>query len=189
MGQKIHLRLRRPQDVLAPLLRWLGSHESMSANLRLQTKFLLSLVGVIATLTFFTLLIAGRAAEELVQKAVEQDTRNSLLTFQNVRAERQLELNREAEILATLPTVKALMANEDSANVQGASEEVWRPGNADLFAMSDWTGKIVALHTTMSGFPKSAAEEMFTQSRGVSESGGGGSATATCTKWRCGQLI
>jgi signal transduction histidine kinase/CheY-like chemotaxis protein len=139
--------------------------------MRLRTKFLLSLVLVIAALTFSTLLIVGRAAEEQVQKAVEQDTRNSVLTFQNIRAERQLELNRQAEIFSTLPAVKALMAGE-VAKAQTASDEVWRSTNLDLFALSDWTGKIVALHTAFSGFSRSSAEEMFSQSRGVGESGG-----------------
>jgi signal transduction histidine kinase/CheY-like chemotaxis protein len=165
------LRLPRAREALSPYLRWLSQRANIPANLRLRTKFLLSLVLVIAALTFSTLLILSRAADEQIQKAVEQDTRNSVLTFENIRVERQLELNRKAELFSTLPSVKALMADEDSANIDSASEEVWRSDNLDLFGLADWTAKIVALHTTFSGFPTSAAQEMFSQSRGGGESG------------------
>src|ERR1700731_4012196 len=103
MAQIVNLSIMRPQDALLQLLRWLVDRGRKTANLRLHTKFLISLVVVIAALTFSTLLIVGHAAEEQVQTAIEQDTRNSVLTFQNVRAGRQVELVRQAEVLATLP--------------------------------------------------------------------------------------
>ncbi|MGC1200032.1 MAG: ATP-binding protein [Candidatus Acidiferrales bacterium] len=151
---------------------WLGNRTAEPAGLRLHTKFLLSLVLVIAALTSSTLLIVGHTAKEQIQKAVEKDTRNSVLTFQNMRAERQLELNRQAEMFASLPTVKSLVSDEDSADVQTDSEEVWPLGDADLFALFDWTGKAVALHATLPGFSRDAAEQMFSHSQGIGNSGG-----------------
>ena len=165
------LHQRRIAAATGPEPRSFARLPALAPSLRLRTKFLLSLVLIIAALTFFTLLIVGRAAEEQVQKAVEQDTRNSVLTFQNIRAERQLDLNRQAEIYSTLPAVKALMV-DDPSNVQSATEEIWHSPNTDLFALAAWTGKIVALHTTFSGFTSASAEEMFSQSRGVAGSGG-----------------
>jgi signal transduction histidine kinase/CheY-like chemotaxis protein len=159
------------QERLAPLVEWLRRHADTSGRLRLRTKFLLSLVLVIAALTFSTLLIVGRAAEGQVQKAIEQDTRNSVLTFENIRAERQLELARSAELMSTLPAVKALMADPQAAGLDQAFEGIWHSKNFDLLALADWTGKIVALHTSSGGFPVSAAQEMFGQSRGAGEQG------------------
>ncbi len=158
-------------EILAPLVEWLRSHAAESGRLRLRTKFLLSLVLVIAALTFSTLLIVGHSAEWQVQKAIEQDTRNSVLTFENIRADRQLELARSAELMSTLPAVKALMADSDHAGLDEAFEGIWHSKNFDLLALADWTGKIVALHTSSSGFPVSAAQEMFEQSRGAGEQG------------------
>jgi len=164
--------VRRIEIAFEPQLRWLANRERVSKNLRLRTKFLLSLVLVIAGLTFATLLIVGHAAEDQVQKAIQQDTRNSVGTFQNVRAQRQLELNRDAELLATLPSVKSMMADEEPANIQNASEEIWRSGDTELFVLADWSGKIVALHTSVPGFPPSAAQELLSQSP-VTGAGGG----------------
>ncbi|MFZ0522317.1 MAG: ATP-binding protein [Candidatus Acidiferrales bacterium] len=154
---------------LQTLLRYLREHSRplrWSANLRLRTKFLLSVIAIIAGLTFATLLIVGHAAEEQVQKSVEQDTRNSVLTFQNLRAQRQIELNRSAEIFATLPAVKQLMADENPDKIQDASEEIWRSGDAELFALADWRGQILALHTVTPGFPRSAAQQMMSNATG-----------------------
>jgi signal transduction histidine kinase/CheY-like chemotaxis protein len=164
------------------------SHASQLV-LRLRTKFLLSLILVIAGLTFATLLIVGRSAEVQVQGEIEKDTRNSILTFQNLRAERQIELNRQAELLATLPSVKALMSQGTSGTTQeGAvatsqdadpdaaddepAEQIWRSGGYDLFALADWKGKIVVLHTAVPGFSNDAAEKMLSRPGGSSETGG-----------------
>ena len=110
-------KLAHPLGAHARPLQWSG-------NLRLRTKFLLSVSTIIAGLTFATLLIVGRATEEQVLKSVEQDTRNSQLTFQNLRAERQMELNRSADVFATLPAIKELMADENPTKMQDASEEI-----------------------------------------------------------------
>ena len=160
---------------LQNLQRYLREHTTplrWSAKLRLRTKFLLSVVAIIAGLTLATLLIVGHAAEEQVQKSVEQDTRNSVLTFQNLRAERQIELNRSADLFATLPAIKQLMADGDPADIQNASEEIWRSGDAELFALADWRGQILALHTVTPGFPLSAAQRMMSTSTAPGNSGG-----------------
>jgi signal transduction histidine kinase/CheY-like chemotaxis protein len=157
------------------LLRYLREHTRplrWSAKLRLRTKFLLSVIAIIAGLTSATLLIVGHAAEEQVQKSVEQDTRNSVLTFQNLRAERQIELNRSAELFATLPAVKQLMADANPSDIQDASEEIWRSGDAELFVLADWKGQILALHTVTPGFPRSAAQQMMSNATVPGDSGG-----------------
>ena len=157
------------------LLRYLREHSRplrWSAKLRLRTKFLLSVIAIIAGLTSATLLIVGHAAEEQVQKSVEQDTRNSVLTFQNLRAERQIELNRSAEIFATLPAVKQLMADGNPSQIQDASEEIWRSGDAELFALADWKGQILALHTVTPGFPRTAAQQMMSNATDPGDGGG-----------------
>ncbi len=153
-------------------VRWHGQPPQWSAKLRLRTKFLLSVIAIITGLTFATLLIVGHAAEGQVQKSVEQDTRNSVLTFQNLRAERQIELNRSADLFATLPAVKQLMADENPTNIQDASEVIWRSGDAQLFALADWKGQILALHTVTPGFSRRAAQEMMSHSAGLGDGGG-----------------
>jgi signal transduction histidine kinase len=152
--------------IISQCLHWLGSPSRSPRHLRLRTKLLFSLVLIIAGLTCATLLTIRQAAEAQVQKEFEKDAQNSVLAFQNLRAERQIELEREAELLATLPSVKAMMADPAAANIQEASEEVWESRGNELFALADWTGKILALHTFTPGFSAKAAQEMLERSQG-----------------------
>src|SRR6202451_3279900 len=152
-------------------LRSLDTLNSGLAKARLRTKFLVSLTLLIAALTFATLAVVRHAAQEQVRAAVEQDARNSVLTFQTLRAERQIQLERTAELLATLPELKAMMADEQLSGMQDASEQMWRSGDTELFALADWTGKIVALHTLVPGFSREAAETGLAPSAGSDGSG------------------
>ena len=142
------------------------------AKPRLRTRFLLSLTLLIAALTFATLAVVRHAAEAQVRAAVEHDARNSVLTFQNLRAERQVQLEHNAELLATLPALKEMMADEKLSKMQDASESIWRSGDTELFALADWTGKIVALHTLVPGFPREAAKKALALSAGANGAGG-----------------
>src|SRR5271155_266525 len=153
-------------------LRSLEVLNSGLAKARLRTKFLVSLTLLIAALTFATLAVVHHAAEEQVRAAVEQDARNSVLTFQTLRAERQIQLERTAELLATSPALKEMMADQQVSAMQDASEQMWRSGDTELFALADWTGKIVALHTSVSGFSLAAAEKALAHSSGSNGAGG-----------------
>lgn len=158
---------------ISKYLKWLENSRKTPLVLRLRTKFLLSIVLIIAALTAATLLIVGHTAEKQVERGMEQDTRNSILTFQNLRAERQLEENRQAELLASLPTVKSLLSpDDDSPEMREAAESLWLAGGYELVALADWRGKIVALHTSEPGFSRGDAEEMLSRSQGMSERGG-----------------
>jgi signal transduction histidine kinase/CheY-like chemotaxis protein len=158
---------------ISKCLQWLRDSRKTPVVLRLRTKFLLSIVLIIAGLTFATLLVVRHTADKQVERGMEQDTRNSILTFQNLRAERQLEENRQAELLATLPTVKALLSPEDeSPEMQEAAESLWLAGGYELVALADWKGKIVTLHTSVPGFTQADAEEMLSRSQGMGGTGG-----------------
>ena len=61
-------------------------------NLRLRTKLLLWLVLFTAVLTCATLLVVRTSAQAQVQRQVEQDARNALLTIQAVQHQREMML-------------------------------------------------------------------------------------------------
>jgi signal transduction histidine kinase/ActR/RegA family two-component response regulator len=158
---------------ISKCLQWLQEARKTPVVLRLRTKFLLSIVLIIAWLTFATLLIVGRTAQKEVERGMEKDTRNSMLTFQNLKAERQLEENRQAELLATLPTVKSLLSQEDDTpEAQESAESLWLSGGYELVVVADWKGKVIALHSNVPGFSEGDAEQMFSHSQKISGAGG-----------------
>src|SRR5260370_11760324 len=151
LGQAIHFT--GVSRILRSLLK---SH----TNLRLRTKLLLSLVLSTTALTCATLLVVRHSAQAQVQRQIEQDARNALLTIQAVEHQREMMLSHKADLLATL----AYLREGDATTVQDASQDPWQSDDCDLFALADRKGKIVALHTTSSRLSVTDAEKLFRSS-------------------------
>jgi len=123
--------------------------------MKLRSKFLLSLVLVIATMTGGTLLAVRQSMQAQAQRQVEEDARNSILTYQVMEQQRRLVLSRKAELLATL----AYMRNGDPTVIRDVSQDPWQSEECDLFALVDSKGKITALQSRISDFPADVSHE------------------------------
>ena len=123
--------------------------------MKLRSKFLLSLVLVIATMTGGTLLAVRQSMQGQAQRQVEADARNSILTFQIMEQQRRQVLSRKAELLATL----AYMRNGDPTVIQDVSHDPWQSEDCDLFALVDSKGKITALQSRIADFPAEVSNE------------------------------
>ena len=139
-------------------------------NIRLRTKFLFALLVISAGLTTGTLLVVRYSVEKRVRESIRGDLRNSVDTYQTF--ERQLEdsLTRSAELLADLPTVRALMSTHDAATIQDASADIWRLSGSDLLMLAGRTGKVLALRTSTAGLSSGMAEELLQRSLGRAQS-------------------
>ncbi|HEX2661886.1 MAG TPA: ATP-binding protein [Candidatus Acidoferrum sp.] len=129
--------------------------QEFAGQMKLRSKFLLSLVLVIATMTGGTLLTVRQSMQAQVQRQVEEDARNSILTFQVMEQQRRLVLGRKAELLATL----AYMRNGDPTVIREVSQDPWQSEECDLFALVDSQGKITALESRISDFPADVPSE------------------------------
>jgi signal transduction histidine kinase len=129
-------------------------------DLRLRTKLLLWLVLFTTALTSITLLVVSHSAQAQVQRQIEQDSRNALLTIQAVQHQREMLLTRKADLLATL----AYMRNGDPTTIQDVSQDPWRFGDCDLFVLADRKGRIIALHTTTAGVSSATTEKLLRRS-------------------------
>lgn len=133
-------------------------------RLRLRTKFLLSLVAITTALTAVTLLIVRHRVRSQVRAQIFEGLRNSVGTFQNFQRQREITLARVAELLASQPSLKALMTTQDAATIQDASADLSRLGGSDLFVLADRAGRVVALHTAAPGVPRTDAQELLRHS-------------------------
>jgi signal transduction histidine kinase/ActR/RegA family two-component response regulator len=127
---------------------------------RLRTKFLMSLVVIIAGLTVATLLVVRQNAQERVQREIQQDALNAILTFQALEHQHQVALQRKADLLASL----AFMRNGDATTIQDVSEDPWRSEDCDLLVLADGSGRVVALHATNAELPVATAENLLRSS-------------------------
>src|SRR5690349_639765 len=96
--------------------------------------------------------MVGRTLHVQLRKQIAEDLANSLLVFRNFQHQREISMSNSAELLANLPSLKAVMSTRDAATIQDASTDIWRLAPSDLFILADPSGTVSAIHTTTPGF-------------------------------------
>jgi signal transduction histidine kinase len=139
------------------------------ARVRLRTKFFLSFLLTSLGLTFASLLVVRHSVEKQVREEISGDLRNSVETFQNVQRQRENALSRSAELLASLPTLKALMTTSDAATIQDASRDIWNLSASSLLVLTDRSGTVMALHPERPGFTPQLAQQALQESLAAPE--------------------
>ena len=133
-------------------------------RVRLQTKFLLSMVLITAGLTSLSLLLVRQSVRSEVRQEIFSDLQNSVSTFQSFQREREITLSHSADLLADLPNLRALMTTHDEATIEDGSAPLWKLAGSDLFVLADRSGNVVALHTNSPGFTREMAQKSLTSS-------------------------
>ncbi len=142
------------------------------SNIRLRTKFLLSLLVISAGLTAATLLIVSYSVHKRVRENIREEVRSSVANYQSFQAQQEESLTRAAALLANLPDVRALMSTEDSTTIEDASTDVWKLSGSDLLVLANRSGNVVALRTSSGGFDPGTAQGLLRQSLERGESRG-----------------
>ena len=142
------------------------------SNIRLRTKFLLSLLAISAGLTVATLVIVSYSVRKRVRENIREEVGNSVANYQSFQAQQEQSLTRAAALLANLPNVRALMSTEDSATIEDASADVWKLSGSDLLLLANRSGNVVALRTGSGGFDPGTAQVLLHQSLERGESSG-----------------
>ena len=135
-------------------------------RLQLRTKLLFSLALVSSGLTCATLWMVRRSVRIQLRKEIAEDLRSSVAIFRNVQRQREVNLTHSAELLANLPSLRALMTTQDPATIQDASADIWRLAPSDLFLLASPTGKVLAIHTAFPGITRGAAQDLLRNSLG-----------------------
>ncbi len=128
---------------------------------RLRTKFLIAMLLTSAGLTAVSLLIVQRSVASHVRHGLSNDLANSVETFRNLQAERERDLGRLGELMADLPSLKALMTSYHAPTIQDGSREMFHLSGGDLFALVDPTGKLMGFHTSSPGISPDQAQQLL----------------------------
>jgi len=116
-------------------------------GIRTHVLLVVAMAIVIAIVTCGCLLLIRHRLRAQVTDDLSQDLDHSVITFQNLQAERVSALERENSLLAELPTLKALMTSGDELTIQDGATEFWQLSGNDLFALAYPNGQIVAVYT------------------------------------------
>jgi signal transduction histidine kinase len=128
---------------------------------RLRTKFLIAMLLTSAGLTAVSLLIVQRTVASHVRRGLSSDLANSVETFRDLQAEREADLSRLAELMADLPSLKALMTSHHAPTIQDGSREMFHVAGGDLFALSDPSGKLMGFHVKAPGISRDQAQQLL----------------------------
>ena len=102
------------------------------------------LVLIVAGTTASSLLIVRNRLQQHVQETLAADLQHSNETFQDLEANRRLSLEKESSLLASLPSLKALMTTSDPRTITDDAVDFWKTSGNDLFALADAEGRILA---------------------------------------------
>ncbi|MGB7496846.1 MAG: ATP-binding protein [Candidatus Acidiferrum sp.] len=127
------------------------------ANLRLRTKFLLSMVLVITGLTGLTLLVVRQTVQERAQQELSASANNSLVMFKILQHQHRALMSRKADLLAT----SAFLTDNDVDSFIDSINNPLDTSRGDLMALADGNGNIMAFHTAHSDFSSTAMESLL----------------------------
>ena len=66
-----------------------------------------------------------------------------------------------AELMADLPSLKALMTSHHAPTIQDGSREMFHLSGGDLFALLDPTGKLMGFHAKSPGISRDQAQQLL----------------------------
>ena len=111
---------------------------------RMRTTLMVSLLAVSLGLTVTCLFIIRVTVQQEIRKSLQADLDHSLTTFANLANQRNRMLDREAALLADLPTLKNLMVTQDARTIQDESQNFWTTSGSDFFALTAANGTLFA---------------------------------------------
>lgn len=120
-----------------------GSYNQMH-RLQMRTILLIALLALSFGLTAISLFVIRITVRQQIHANLEQDLDHSVKTYLNLERQRSEMLSREAALLADLPSLKSLMASQDSRTIEDAGVEFWKVSGSDFLALTDTRGRLVA---------------------------------------------
>ncbi len=122
-----------------------SSYRKQGIRTQVLLVIVVSMVTAIVT-ALFSMLLQHRLRAQVTDD-LSLDLQHSVITFENLQTERLAALDRENALLSELPTIKALMTSGDDRTIQDGAVEFWLLSGNDLFALTDPSGRVVALYT------------------------------------------
>ena len=112
----------------------------------MRTILLTVLLAMSFGMTTVSLLVIRVTVRDQVHAELEQDLQHSIQTYLNLERQRQQMLEREAALVADLPSLKSLMTTEDQKTIDDAGVEFWKVSGSDLMALADPSGRLITYY-------------------------------------------
>jgi len=133
-------------------------------SFRLRTQLLIANLLIVCSLTAAIVFIVRSKVRAEIDQQVRDSTEASVRAFKSVQRQREIELSRTVNLLAELPTLKALMTSNDAPTIQDASSPFWRLAGCDLLLVANTSGKILGFHVRKGTWNPAIAQPVLTRS-------------------------
>lgn len=112
-------------------------------QLRMRTTMLIALFALSIGLSTLSLFIIRIHIETQIQKELASDLARSVISFQQQQDRQLVMLDREASLLANIPSLKALLTTQDEATIADGSHDFWRLSGSSIFALLRQDGRLI----------------------------------------------
>ena len=119
---------------LSPDTHLAGARARLAPSTRLV--LMAVLLPILITVIVLSLLVVWHRNRQQVTVDFTAELRRSVQAFESAEDERFSTLQREAALLAELPSLKALLTTNDDPTIQNAALDFWKTSGNELFALA-----------------------------------------------------
>ena len=103
--------------------------------MRMRTTLLIALFALSIGLSTLGLFIIRIHIQSQIQKQLASDLARSVISFQQQERQQLAMLERQASLLANIPSLKALLTTQDDRTIADGSSDFWKLSGSGFFAL------------------------------------------------------
>ena len=111
--------------------------------LRMRTTLLIALFALSIGLSTLGLFIIRIHIQNQIQKQLASDLARSVISFQQQEYQQLTMLERQASLLANIPSLKALLTTQDDRTISDGSLDFWKLSGSGFFALLRQDGRLI----------------------------------------------
>jgi signal transduction histidine kinase len=109
----------------------------------MRTTLLIALFALSIGLSALGLIIIRVHIQNQIQKQLASDLARSVLSFQQQQGQQLSMLERQASLLANIPSLKALLTTQDDRTIADGSLDFWKLSESSFFALLRQDGRLI----------------------------------------------
>lgn len=111
--------------------------------MRMRTTLLIALFALSIGLSTLGLFIIRIHIQNQIQKQLASDLARSVISFQQQEDQQLAMLERQASLLANIPSLKALLTTQDDKTIADGSFDFWKLSGSGFFALLRQDGRLI----------------------------------------------
>jgi signal transduction histidine kinase len=109
----------------------------------MRTTLLIALFALSIGLSALGLIVIRIHIQKQIQKQLSSDLVRSVISFQQQQGQQMAMLEREASLLANIPSLKALLTTQDDRTIADGSLDFWKLSGSSFFALLRQNGRLI----------------------------------------------